>query len=341
MKTIAAKLMMGLVLALIVAAPGVYLVRPVIADTLDLFVPSSPGGSRDVYARIMARHMSKYLPGKPTIIVKNMPGAGGDIMLNYLYHRAKKDGSVFATATNAMYRAQRLGIGSARYDLRKFNFIGAMPESPYFVVIRADHPVKTFKDLLETKKPVFYGTTTETGVGSTEMVGHALKKMGVNLKFVAGYRGSAIRVASVLQGELDVTLDRLATAEDNIKEGNLRVLLVLTHSDRVPPEIRGNAPEWFKLDLTPEMRELSDFIVTPTDLDKTYLAPPGVSKERVQELREAFNKALQDPQVKEILKKRGALSPAIRGEVLQTEVMPRLLGVSKTTITTIKGWMGR
>ncbi len=339
MKIIAAKLMMGLVLALIVTAPGVYLVRPVIADTLDLFVPSSPGGSRDVYARIMARHMSKYLPGKPTIIVKNMPGAGGDIMLNYLYHRAKKDGSVFATATNAMYRAQRLGIGSARYDLRKFNFIGAMPESPYFVVIRTDHPVKTFKDLVETKKPVFYGTTTETGVGSTEMVGHALKKMGVNLKFVAGYRGSAIRVASVLRGELDVTLDRLATAEDNIKEGKLRVLLVLTHSDRVPPKIRGNAPEWFKLDLTPEMRELSDFIVTPTDLDKTYLAPPGVSKERVQELREAFNKALQDPQVKEILKKRGALSPAIRGEVLQTEVMPRLLGVSKTTITTIKGWM--
>ncbi len=123
MKTIAAKLMMGLVLALIVTAPGVYLVRPVIADTLDLFVPSSPGGSRDVYARIMARYMPKYLPGKPTIIVKNMPGAGGDIMLNYLYHRAKRDGSVFATATNAMYRAQRLGIGSARYDLRKFNFL--------------------------------------------------------------------------------------------------------------------------------------------------------------------------------------------------------------------------
>ena len=341
MKNIFIKLVLCSVLVLTVTLPDLYLARPVTADTLDVFVPSSPGGSRDVYARIMARHMSKYLPGKPTIIVKNMPGAGGDIMLNYLYHKAKKDGSVFATATNAMYRAQRLGIGSARYDLRKFNFIGAMPESPYFIVIRADHPVKTFKDLVETKKPVYYGTTTETGVGSTEMVGHALKKMGVNLKFVAGYRGSAIRVASVLQGELDVTLDRLATAEDHIKEGNLRVLLVLTHSDRVPPEIRGNAPAWFKLDLTPEMRELSDFIVTPTDLDKTYLAPPGVSKERVRILREAFNKALQDPQVKEILKKRGAVSPAIRGEVLQTEVMPRLLGVSKTTITTIKGWMGR
>ena len=341
MKTIAAKLMMGLVLALIVTAPGVYRVRPVIADTLDLFVPSPPGGSRDVYARIMAKHLPRYLPGKPTIIVKNMPGAGGDILLNYLYHRAKKDGSAFATATNAMYRAQRLGIESARYDLRKFNFIGAMPESPYFIVIRADHPVKTFKDLVETKKPVYYGTTTETGVGSTEMVGHALKKMGVNLKFVAGYRGSAIRVASVLRGELDVTLDRLATAEENIREGKLRVLLVLTHSDRVPPDLRGKAPEWFKLDLTPEMRELSDFIVTPTDLDKTYLAPPGVSKKRVQELRVAFDKALEDPKIKEILKKRVAVSPSVRGEVLQKDVMPRLLGVSNSTITTIKGWMGR
>ncbi len=115
----------------------------------------------------------------------------------------------------------------------------------------------------------------------------------------------------------------------------------MTHGDRVPPEIRGNAPEWFKLDLTPEMRELSDFIVTPTDLDKTYLAPPGVSKKRVQELRVAFDKALEDPKIKEILKKRVAVSPSVRGEVLQKDVMPRLLGVSSSTITTIKGWMGR
>ncbi|NIO11012.1 MAG: hypothetical protein GTO40_24575 [Deltaproteobacteria bacterium] len=314
---------------------------PASADSVDVFVPSAPGGSRDVYARFMARTLPKYLPGKPALIVKNMPGAGGDIMLNYLYHRAKKDGSAIATATNAMYRAQRLGIGSARYDLRNFNFIGAMPESPYFIVIRGDHPIKSFKDLLESKKPIFYGSESETGVGSTEMIGHALKTMGVNLKFVPGYRGSALRVASVLKGELDVTLDRFATSEDEIREGRLRVLLVLTHGDSVPPEIRGNAPEWFKLDLTPEMRELSDFIVTPTDLDKTYLAPPGVPKKRVQELRTAFNKALEDPTVKQILKKRLAISPSVRGEVLQDDVMPRLLGVSQKTVTTIKGWIGR
>ena len=69
-------------------------------------MPSPSGGSRDVYASVVARQIGKYLPG--TVIVKNMPG--GDIMLNFLYHRAKKDGSVFATGTNAMYRAQRLGL---------------------------------------------------------------------------------------------------------------------------------------------------------------------------------------------------------------------------------------
>ena len=106
MKNIFIKLGLCSVLVFAVTAPDLYLARPAIGDTLDVFVPSSPGGSRDVYARIMARHMPKYLPGKPTMIVKNMPGAGGDIMLNYLYHRAKKDGSAIATATNAMYRAQ-------------------------------------------------------------------------------------------------------------------------------------------------------------------------------------------------------------------------------------------
>ena len=73
-------------------------------------MPSPSGGSRDVYTSVVARQIGKYLPGNPTVIVKNMPGAGGDIMLNFLYHRAKKDGSVFATGTNAMYRAQRLGL---------------------------------------------------------------------------------------------------------------------------------------------------------------------------------------------------------------------------------------
>ena len=66
-------------------------------ERLEILVPSAPGGSRDVYARVIARHMSKYLPGAPAIIVKNMPGAGEDIILNYLYHRAKQDGTVFAT----------------------------------------------------------------------------------------------------------------------------------------------------------------------------------------------------------------------------------------------------
>jgi tripartite-type tricarboxylate transporter receptor subunit TctC len=144
-------------------------------ERFEILVPSPPGGSRDVYARVIAREIGKYLPGNPSVIVKNMPGAGGDIMLNFLYHRAKQDGSVFATGTNAMYRSQRLGLKSAQYDLRKFNFIGAMPESPYLLVIRNDHPVKSYQELLTTKKPVYYGMERPFGGGSTELVGNALK----------------------------------------------------------------------------------------------------------------------------------------------------------------------
>jgi tripartite-type tricarboxylate transporter receptor subunit TctC len=138
-------------------------------ERFEIFVPSAPGGSRDLYARVMARHMSKFIPGSPAIIVKNMPGAGGDIMLNHLFHRVKRDGSVFATGTNAMYRAKRLGLDSAQYDLTQFNFIGALPESPYFVVIRGDHPVKSYNDLLTAPKPVFYGMESPFGGGSTEL----------------------------------------------------------------------------------------------------------------------------------------------------------------------------
>ena len=217
-----------------------------------------------------------------------------------------------------------------------------MPESPYFVVIRGDHPVKSSNDLLTAPKPVFYGMESPFGGGSTELVGHAMKEgLGTQINFVTGYRGSSLRVAAMLRGEIDATLDHFATAVNHIKDGKMRVLLVLTHSDRGPAEIRGNAPEWFKLDLTPEVRELSDFGITPTDLDKTYLAPPGVPAERVRILREAFEKTLAEPEVKDFLKKRGAVSPAVRGEVMQNEVVPRLLGVKERTVTRVKAWFGR
>lgn len=309
-------------------------------STIDLLVPSSPGGSRDVYARLMARYMRKYLPDNPAIIVKNMPGAGGDIMLNYLYHKAKRDGSEFATGTNAMYRAQRLGLKSARYELDKFNFVGALPESPYMLMTRKDNPIESFQELEQWKKPVFYGTESLIGGGSTEMFGYLLKeKMGVPLKFVPGYRGSNLRLAAVLKGELDTTLDRLSTSEPLMREGKLRPLIILTHADEIPAELRGNAPAWFELNLTPAVQQLSDFVVTPTDLDKTYLAPPGVPAEKVKQLREAFAKAAQEPEVKEILAERGATGSIIPGEELQDKVVPRLLGVDKDTIDTVKKWL--
>lgn len=309
-------------------------------STMTLLVPSSPGGSRDIYARLMARHMRDYLPGRPFIIVKNMPGAGGDIMLNYLYHKAKRDGYTFATGTNAMYRAQRLGLKSAHYEIDKFSFIGALPESPYMLVIRSDSPVKSFAELKTTKKPVFYGTESLIGGGSTEMFGYLLKeKVGANLKFVPGYRGSNLRMAAVLKGELDSTLDRLSTAEEWVREGKVRPVVILTHGKEIPPDVRGNAPEWFDLDLSPEVRELSDFIVTPTDLDKSYVAPPEVPAERLMQLREAFQKAARDPEVKKILAERGSVGSPIRGEELQNKVVPRLLGVKRSTVETIKKWL--
>lgn len=102
--------------------------------------------------------------------------------------------------------------------------------------------------------------------------------------------------------------------------------MALTYADRVPAELRGDAPEWFKLDLTPEVRELSDFVVTPTDLDKRYLAPPEVSAERGKNLRDAFEEVLAEPGVQKFFKDRVAVSPSVTGEELQNKVVPRLLG---------------
>ena len=159
-------------------------------STIDLIVPSSPGGGRDLYSRLLARYMPKYLPGKPTILVKNMPGAAGNIALNYLYARAKQDGFTFGHGTTAMYRNPYLDVPSLKYKLDKFQYIGVLPENPYLLVVRANHPAKTFQDLFKLKKPVFFGIQA-AGTGDTmELIGLVLKAMGANLKLVPGYRGS-------------------------------------------------------------------------------------------------------------------------------------------------------
>lgn len=314
--------------------------EPLAADTktMQIICPSTPGSSRDIYSRLLARYMPRYIPGQPTMIVKNMLGAGGDIALNHLYSRLRGDTRTIAHGTTSMYRVGHLGAASARYDLRKFNFVGAMPESPYLMVIRGNHPVKKFSELSKVSKPLFYGIQVAGTGGTLELVAHAAKLMGSRLKIVTGYRFAG-RIAALQTGELDMTMTRLSVSQGDIQDGTMRILLILTHLESVPKELRGDAVSWYDLKLPPEVEKLSEFIAKPSDLDKTILAPPGVPADHVKMLREAFRETLKEPALVRRLAELGGVSPVITGEELQNEVVPRLLGIDKNTIAIVRKWL--
>ena len=308
--------------------------------TVSLYIGSSVGGGYDAYGRLVARHIGKYIPGNPTVVVVNMPGAGGEVALSYLYNRAKPDGLTMSHGTTSMYRNRPLGMAT-KYDLNKFTFIGTMPESSFLIVVRGDHPLKTFDELFTSKKPLFWGAETAGSAGTHNLLGHTMQLMGANVELVRGYRGTGPRRAALFRKEIDVTLERLATARPHLEEGTQRLLLVLTHPKHVPPEIKGNVQSWSEIKLTPELRELSEFIITTSDLDKSFLLPPGVPPERVEILRRAFDQAVKDPEVAKGLTKLGAVGPPVSGVEMQEKIVPSILKISQGTKETVQKWVGK
>ena len=116
---------------------------------VSVYISSSPGGGLDLYARLFARHVPKYLPGHPTMVPKNMPGGGGIQLANQLASTFPKDGTAVAAVTNGLYLSQLLGVKNTDYDAAKFNWVGRLADLPLLLVSAEKSPVKTAKDLFD------------------------------------------------------------------------------------------------------------------------------------------------------------------------------------------------
>ena len=155
--------------------------------TLKMIVRSAPGGGYDFYGRLLARHMPKFIPGKPNMIVVNMPGAGGIVAANYLMGRAKRNGTEIAILTRELALAQRTGAIGVKYDLRKLTAIGSAASSSFLIVMSKKHPVQTFEQLRKASKTVLFAATGP-GAGSYQYPA-LLKNDGFNVKIITGYSG--------------------------------------------------------------------------------------------------------------------------------------------------------
>ncbi|HEY3306748.1 MAG TPA: tripartite tricarboxylate transporter substrate-binding protein [Candidatus Binatia bacterium] len=279
--------------------------------TIKLIAGFPAGVAYDLYARLTAPYLVKHIPGKPEIIVQNMPGAGSMIAANYLYTVAKPDGLTIGSILPTLYFDQLIGRNEVQFDWAKFTWIGSSDRSNHLLYMRADSPYKTIHDVAKAAEPPKCGST---GTGAT---GYYLPKLieealGTKFNVVTGYPGGADIDLAAERGEIHCRALTIAAYYSREpyhtwrKNGFVRILL---QTGKKPDERLPDAPTFANLMneyKTPEAaRRLATVVLAGGDFGRPMVASPGTGAEQVKILREAYRKALNDPELLAEAKKKG------------------------------------
>ncbi len=283
-------------LALLVAS-GLALAQSV-ADfykgrSLDLYVGYSPGGAYDFYARVIARHMGAHLPGNPTLVPRNMEGAGSLRLANWLYRVAPQDGSTFATFGRGIAFDPLLVGKGDQFDAVKFNWLGSANNEVSVCVARSDSGITKFEDLF-TKELAVGGTGTSADTDQfPRVLNHVL---GTHFKIVEGYPGGNDVVLAMERGEVQGRCgwswsSVLTTHKAWLDEKRMVVLvqLSLTRHPQLP-----DVPLVMDFAKTDEQRAILKMVFARQVMGRPFAAPPNVPADRVAALRTAFMDTMTD-----------------------------------------------
>ena len=277
---------------------------------MKIVVGASAGAASDLYARVVAHHLPNQIPGKPEIIVQNMPGGGSLTAANYVYSVAKPDGLTLGAVTAPVYFAQLLGRKEVQFDWAKFTWIGTPEDNDELLFIRSDQP---YKSLLDLRKAVEAPRCGASGVGST---GYYIPKLlieifEVKLNLVTGYPGAADVDVAVEKNEVQcrgTTISAFFGREPGrtwAKNGFVRFLTQT--ADKRNQRLPETPTIWELMDQekTPDAkRRLARVVLGPGAFGRPILATPGIVSERVRLLRDAYMKMLKDPDFLAEAKKR-------------------------------------
>ena len=291
--------------------------------TVTVISTSSTGSAYDIYARLVAQFMGKHIPGNPSFIAQNMPGAGSLIGTNYLYGLAKGDGTVIGGLQPSMYFNQLYKQPEAKYDWAKFNWLGSSDRSESLLYMRADLPYKTMADVRKAKEPPKCGSTGP-GTSGTYMPKLMEELLGTKFTIVSGYKGGAEIDLAVERGELQcraLTIQAYHTREPYHtwrKTGFARILMLTGKT--LDPRI-AHAPTIYELmnehKTAESERRLLPLILAAGDFGRPMVAPPGVPPDRVKILRDAFLKSLADADLLAEAKRKNLDITPTPGEELQ------------------------
>lgn len=291
--------------------------------TVRLVVGTSAGGAQDEWARFIAPHLGRIIPGSPEIVVQNMPGAGTIIAANYIYNIAKPDGLTIGLVNPAIYIDQLLGSKEVRFDWPKLSWIGSPEKIDQVLFIRTDFPQKTLDELRRAPEPPRCAATGRSGAG------YFLPKLledglGLKISMVVGYGGGGDMNLAMEKNEVQCragTVSAYVGREPTrtwIKTGFVRALA------------QSGSKRYSKLPEVPTVYELMETYKTPAaikrvakvllssgELGRPFFGPPGMSANRLNALREAFSKTMNDEALlAEAQKKKWDLDP-LGGEELE------------------------
>jgi tripartite-type tricarboxylate transporter receptor subunit TctC len=285
---------------------------------LRMVVGSAVGGGYDLYARALARHIVNHIPGRPTVIVQNLPPAGSMVMTNQLYNQGPKDGTAIGAPLNGMPTAPLLQAG-AQFDATKLNWLGSLQAETYVGFVWHTAPVSHISEM--AAKELLVGTTTVGAtMGDFPLLLNDL--LGYKFRIVRGYKGTPQINLAVerreLQGNAGVGLASVKTlTQPWIDEKKIR--FIVQYGSKADPEI-AHVPVVMDLAKTDEQRQAMRLLFSRTQYARPYFLPPEVPKERVQALRRAFDATMKDPAfIADAKKLQLELSP-MTGEAMQALV---------------------
>jgi tripartite-type tricarboxylate transporter receptor subunit TctC len=262
---------------------------------VELYIGYSVGGGYDLYARTLARHMGKHIPGNPTVVPVNMDGAGSLRMTNWLFQAAPKDGTVFGTFARAAPFDPLFGNEGAQFDGREFNYIGSANNEVSICAAMGRTGITTF-DELKTKELIIGGTGDTADTVQFPKVLNAV--FGTKMKIINGYPGGNDVVVAMERSELDGRCgwsysSLVSTRGDWLKDGTLNLLLQMSTAKH--PSLP-DVPLVMDLVQNKDDRDLLNLVFARQTLGRPFAAPPGVPEDRVEALQAAFMATMTDPE---------------------------------------------
>ena len=299
--------------------------------TITIVVGFGPGTGYDLYARLLARHMPKYLSGTPAIITQNMPGAGGFTAASHLFNTAARDGTVLGVIDQASPLSQTLAVPGFRADVAKFNWIGRMTSNAAVLFSRTSAGLTDIQQAYGRELII-----SAPGQNSRIMSSVLKNLLGMKLRIVTGYQSSAESQLAIERGEVEaMTLPWTVLRGEKPEWVAKRfVSLLLQMGAESHPDLKA-IPLVTSLARDEEERSILTLVSNDSRVGRSIMAPPGLPAERVSELRKAFSAALRDPELLNEAARGGIDIMPMGGEDLQAMIM-QSVQVPPATVTRVK-----